>query len=275
MNFLVRISHSFLRSLEACPYQLVLRIRGITGSNFDSEIYKINTILGHSIHAAIEDYIDSWRLNNNVLPNVDNLSNHAREIIDEIWDDAPTRIFELVHNIPIDEERNYRNEQSSKVFNNIVKFCRIWQDRGFQNMNYVCHEEFYIHDYDEDIELCGAIDLVLLDDDGFYHVLDWKTGSASRESLGRSQLGIYAFLVNKEFSISIEQIRCGFISFKDNSCEIKQFTERDLRVLGKRLGKVHLILENINDVEDENWAIPNEQNCSNCNYATQCQFSTI
>jgi predicted RecB family nuclease len=238
-----------------------------------NNVHKINTILGHAVHKAIESYVDSWRINSNIAPDIETLTVEAKNIVNGIWTNADTQIYEIINNIEINEGRDYQHEQINKISMMVVRFCRVWNDRGFQNMTYVAHETPLIHVYDNNIELSGEPDLIISDNNGLYYILDWKTGSSSKTSLGRSQLGIYSFLVHKVYSVAYSNIRCSFVSLKDSSSQIREFKNRDLRGLSERLLSIQDITNNFTQFPEEDWAAPNEQNCSNCNYTTPCNFS--
>ena len=270
---LVNISHSFLKNVERCQFQLVLRTRRLANVGGQSDIHKINTILGHAIHSSIEQFIDSWVANPSFLPVVDQLVQDAKGMVNTIWDNAPTRIFEIINNIPLDEERNYRREQLNKISGQIQQFCRIWHEQGFQNFAHVSHEQYMAHQFNPKFDLCGSIDLVLSDQNGIHYVLDWKTGSSPSIRLGRSQLGIYAFLAHKEFSVPYSDIRCAFVSLRDGSCQIRSFNDKELKILEKRLEIINTVLAYIDKIQDEQWVVPNEQNCLNCNYREVCTYS--
>lgn len=270
---MVTISHSFLKNVESCQFQLVLRTRRAGSGQNQSNIHKINTILGHAVHSSIEQFIDSWAANPATLPLVDQLIQNAKDMVNAIWDNASTRVFEIVNNTPINEERNYRREQLNKITGQIQQFCRIWNLQGFQNMTYVSHEDYISHQFNPKFDLCGSIDLVLVDENDIFYVLDWKTGSSPSTRLGRSQLGIYAYLTHKEFSVSYDQIRCAFVSLRDGSCQIRPFNDKELTILEKRLEIIDVVMDNVGIIPDGQWTAPNEQNCLNCNYRDDCTYS--
>ena len=270
---MVTISHSFLKNVERCHFQLVLRTRRAGSGQNQSNIHKINTILGHAVHSSIEQFIDSWAANPATLPLVNQLIQDAKDMVNAIWDNARTRVFEIVNNTPINEERNYRREQLNKITGQIQQFCRIWNQQGFQSMTYVSHEDYISHQFNPKFDLCGSIDLVLMDENDIFYVLDWKTGSSPSTRLGRSQLGIYAYLAHKEFSVSYNQIRCAFVSLRDGSCQIRSFNDKELNILKKRLEIIDMVIDNVGIIPDDQWAAPNEQNCLNCNYREYCTYS--
>ena len=272
------LSHSGIVAIEGCPFRLILLLnhQGIVRGGYPrNNLHKLNTIPGHAIHLAIERFIDRWKDNPLVTPLVSELSESAISIINNIWENKETQILEYIQNIDIDKEKNYQSEQLRRIQDLCVKFCRIWNDNGYQNMHYISHEKIDSHQFIENYELSGGIDLLIRDDDGIFHVIDWKSGIASRMPLGSSQLGIYAFLTHHIHDVALSDIRCTFVSLKDGSCKPREFRERDMKLLETRIQKMIEIEQGYANGEysDSEWANPTEQNCLGCSYANNCEFN--
>ena len=272
---MLRLSHSGISAIERCPFILILKSKYQRQANSSrNNLHKLNTMPGYAIHLAIEEFINCWKENPSICPRPRDLSEYAFSILNNIWEHKETQILEIIHSVELDETINYRKEQLRKIKELCRRFCIIWNNNGYQNMHYISHEILNSHPYGK-YTLIGEIDLLLRDDDGIYHVIDWKSGIASRVSLGRSQLGIYAFLTHHTYNVDFNNIRCIFISLKEGSSLIREFKEKDLKLLGKRI-KMISDIEEIYDTEqysDSEWARPNEQNCMGCLYSNPCKFN--
>ena len=274
-----RLSHSGLSAIERCPYRLILQIKHQGHADYSAfNLHKLNTIPGTAIHQAIEEFLNIWKDDSSISPQVSELFERATSIINSIWKDRQNLILEYIHSIELEEGRNFHSEQLRTVRGMCMRFCRIWNDNGFQDMDYVSHEKRDSHQFGEDIELIGEIDLLVKDEQGIYYVLDWKSGLPPRTPLGRSQLGIYGFLTHSVHDVPYANIRCAFVSLKEGSCVIREFREqRDLKLLNNRLDRV---IETLNSYDtgqyqDYEWAVPTEQNCIGCPYSHKCEFRFI
>ena len=271
-----RLSHSGISAIDSCPFRLILQLKHPGGGDYEGYgLHKLNTIPGHAIHLAIAEFIDRWKDDSSVTPRVSELVEFATSIINTIWENKDTEILEFIQCVELDEDRNYHSEQLRKIPELCRKFCRIWNQNGYQNMQYISHERLESQPFNENYELSGEIDLLIRDDNGIYYVIDWKTGIASRVSLGVSQLGIYAYLTHHIHDVDFSYIHCIFVSLKEGSCIEREFQERDLKMLEK---KIHGIMEIEQAYEtgaytDAEWAQPTEQNCLGCLYSNLCEFN--
>jgi DNA helicase-2/ATP-dependent DNA helicase PcrA len=59
-------------------------------------------------------------------------------------------------------------------------------------------------------EIRGRIDAVFVDDDGTFHIVDWKTGHPYESYKKRLQLPLYALASNRLWGIEPERIRLAY-----------------------------------------------------------------
>lgn len=278
---MVSLSHSGMAAIEGCAYRLILQTRANPDETAQSfagpDTHWLNTITGHAIHLAIAEFIERWRQDPSLEPDAQLLSEDAMVVIDQIWDERDTRILEYLHGVEIDEDRDYRREHLRKVSNLCIMFCRIWDQMGLQEMTYISHERRDSAPFNGEIYIIGYIDLLVADENDTYLVLDWKSGFAPEKVLGLSQLGIYAFLTHHLHGVDYSDIRCGFASLATGTCRLREFTERDLKLLSRRVQDVvdTLAVYDTGEFEDSEWAAPTQQDCISCPYSGQCEFSYI
>jgi len=273
-----RLSHSGISAIERCPFRLILQLNHQGSGNYAGYgLHKLNTIPGHAIHLSIAEFIDQWKDDSSVTPRVNELVEYATSIVNNIWENREIQILEYVHGVELDEERNYHSEQLRRIRELCMRFCRIWNNNGFQQMDYISHEQRVSHQFIGGIELSGEIDLLIRDNQGVYCVLDWKTGIPSRTPLGTSQLGIYAFLTHHLHGPPYSDIQCAFVSLKEGSCVFREFSDRDMKLLENRIEQIIEIQQvyGTGAYSDSEWAQPTEQNCLGCPYSGQCEFSSI
>lgn len=273
---MLRLSHSEITAIEGCPFRLILQINHQGSGNYAGfGLHKLHTILGHAIHLAIEEFIDRWKDDPSVTPRVSELVERASSIVNEIWEHQDTQILDYFQYVELDEERNHHSEQLRRIPELCRRFCRIWNENGYQYMHYISHEKSESYLFNGKYELSGKIDLLIRDDSGLYHVIDWKSGIASRVSLGSSQLGIYAYLTHHIHGVDLSDIRCIFVSLKEGSSIPRGFQDKDLRLLEKRIQQM-IEIERVYGTgvySDSEWAQPTEQNCLGCPYSNRCEFN--
>lgn len=94
----------------------------------------------------------------------------------------------------------------------------------------------------EDTEIRGRIDAVFVDEDGTFHIVDWKTGHPYESYKARLQLPLYALAANRLWGVEPEKMRLAYAFVPgDNIVEVS--TERDFlgRAEEKVLGALNLI----------------------------------
>lgn len=66
-------------------------------------------------------------------------------------------------------------------------------------------------------EIRGRIDAVFIDEDGTFHLVDWKTGRPRQSFTGRLQLPLYALAANRLWGVEPEKMRLVYVFTYDGS----------------------------------------------------------
>ena len=127
--------------------------------------------------------------------------------------------------------------------------------KGFEGLKVVAIEENFniIIEIDgKEMLLNGFIDLILVDNEGNYYVLDWKSKSkfkSKKEAYEYAkQLYIYAIYIEHKYGAFPKELR--FMQFRIDHTEIIEFSEEVLNQV------IAWISKTINDIDDEMFFCP-------------------
>jgi DNA helicase-2/ATP-dependent DNA helicase PcrA len=94
----------------------------------------------------------------------------------------------------------------------------------------------------ENTEIRGRIDAIFVDEDGTFHIVDWKTGHPYESYKTRLQLPLYALAANRLWDVEPEKMRLAY-AFVPGDAIVEVSTEGDFlgRAEEKVLGALSLI----------------------------------
>lgn len=111
----------------------------------------------------------------------------------------------------------------------------------------------------EDTEIRGRVDAIFIDEDGTFHLVDWKTGRPYESYKTRLQLPLYALAAERLWGVEPEKMRLAY-AFVPGDATIEVSTEGDF--LGRAEEKVLGALSVIKSGRFE--PTPSRYACSHC-----------
>lgn len=196
------------------------------------------------------------------------------------------RILEIFHLAYIDGSKIVPSQQMSLAFNEAVKeytpkltleqkneaieICKVYlktlSDNRQKLSNILSVEKTFNLKINDGLILTGMIDRVQKDDDGVYHILDYKTSkSAQYLKDDLLQLLTYAYVIHQEFT-DVKKVRVSYIMLK-LGCEFitKEFDLKEILSIKETYEKY------ADQIHEETDFAPKPQRlCAYCDFVEAC-----
>lgn len=257
------VSYSEIKTWKECPYRHKL----IYIDKILPDETSVHLEYGTLIHSAIENYLENKVMD---IPKVEN-------DIRKIWSQNG---FDSEEQIKLNED--FRKEQGwrpkkhdfvdtwVKWAKNSLEDVPEFLDKTFPDWEVISAEEMLYEDLpNTDIKFKGFIDCILKCKNPkgktVYWVIDWKTSSARgwdfkkrRDFLTQAQIGLYKKFWASKNTVSLKDIKCGFVLIKKGpkkgkTCELipvsvgPKFVEKADKLVNSMItsvSKSNLILKN-------------------------------
>ncbi len=180
---------------------------------------------GGLVHDTIKDAL-AYYSKTRRWPTVEETQNHARtqmradwrDAIDKAWLQYPkkTNIAELYYGNGRTLPREQTDAIKARVFEALDNFHHSAAVKQLlatpveRWLTIDTLDSFLI----DDCKIWCAIDFAFRDEDGFIHIIDWKTGAENRLSL-RQQLGCYGLYAMEKWSVTPEALHASGVFLND------------------------------------------------------------
>ena len=247
---------------------------------------------GSIVHEILKEALEQCA-RTRALPSIEELQAKGRLLLRKGWVESTTKewlnypkktnLFELYYgdgkNLP-KEQTDYIKE---RVYNCLEAFATSPFVKEVVSLPYLqwksidTLESFQLND----CKVWGAIDFAFTDNDGLFHIVDWKTGGENPSSL-RLQLACYALMAMDKWKIRLEDLALHGVFLNDGGRKSDYPIDAELLVSVKEqiLTSIETLRRKLRDPEknladEEDFAFTGcPQNCESCSFRAACPCIT-
>ena len=250
------------------------------------KLTNITLMFGEKFHGLIKDIIkNGWKAEPEKIQLYirNKLNGGVKESIEKYnngdWDEYPRgeMLQEYYYGEKLDIEKiNEIKEKieccakgftASKTYNEVMKSAKKILEADEENFNYIIVNG---------IKVYTLIDLLYIDEDDIYVLVDWKTGKVSEYDA--EQLMVYVLYVMEKYKVPIEKIKCRIEYLLLNKNIEYKFIPEDVDIIKDRINmdinviNAMLIDEKMNmpKCKEEFMKCDNISKCKRCKYKKLC-----
>jgi len=199
----VYISPSSLGDFEKCPQAYYYKNVYRSPRGLKIQIINPALAIGQTVHDVLGQYLD-------LTP--------EKRTKDELF-----RIFEWIWTGVSGEKGGFLSVEEEKTGKEraVLMLERFLGNDHFKSATQVEIPSFPKAELGNDLILTGKLDWIEKDTDGYYHIIDFKTGK-NEEKEGSQQLPIYSFLVSKIFNTDKIKTSYWYLDKDDTFVDIPQ-----------------------------------------------------
>ena len=244
---------------------------------------------GTIVHDTIRETLTSYAAATIAFPDTAMLQNLAveklragwREAVKKTYLESPkaTNLFELYYGNGLTLPREVTDALKARVLECMENFSMSPAVAKIKSTPFAQWRPIDVLDSFEldGLKVWAAPDFAYSDSDGFFHIIDWKTGSENRENL-RLQLACYALFAMQKWSVGLEQIVLEGVFLRDGGrVSPYSISQESLSVAKEQIQRsAAAMASKITDKEknlvDEEACpcSPTPEHCSNCFFRQVC-----
>lgn len=237
---LIKLSASAIKTYESCKrkyWYSYIDKRKLPRKNWP------HLVLGNFVHKVLEDF------HNALLENPDL---EWRPLMSECANQA---------------KKTYKLDKESrgKATEMIESYLQYLERIGMPNV--LANEESFNFKLSDDVLVRGYIDRVDIQDDGTYHVVDYKTGKS--KYLDEFQVTLYALHIQNKTGEELEQIIGSYqILSEDSSLKTYKIGQKELKATKNKILKI------ADDIStEESWEPNPTFLCKFCDFSDHCEYA--
>lgn len=227
------------------------------------EKYNLSTLAGIAIHYSIAHEIGKWSTGNPVSPNES--IKRAIDFFNQVWKNRRSQIIEVINGYSPDE--SFFKFSKIAITSKLQRFYfKIWPQ--FSKYEHLLHEKLDKFKIDGVI-INVKVDLACRSHDGYFYIIDWKTGLGRNENEWRTQLAVYSLWASLKMNEKINAIRPTIVSLATGDVTIFTPTNSDIKLVREL---IHDDISVVKAYEDnqEYHALPETRKCLSCPYMSTC-----
>ena len=247
--------------------------------------------IGQIVHDLLAKTIRTYFQTNDLLQ-LEYLEKNARDFLNTIYRNSTTYQhlwFEQPGKHPIFQEIHYFNTLDSQQLHFYNAMLRTYFENFFasKTMHRILHESVtfkQLEDFSylrhDGIKIYVVLDLLYVDQQDDWHIVDWKTGKPSPDD--REQLMLYAHYVHTYYNIAYEKIHLHLEYLASATVQSFQVNDKMLdNIFYLFEQSTHYMKALMADIltneplsEADFTANPDRNKCTRCNYLALCTAQT-
>ena len=227
------------------------------------EKFNLSALAGVAIHSSIAHEIDLWSTGNSVSPNES--IKRAIDFFNQVWKNRRSQLIEVINGYSPDE--SLLKFSKIAITTKLQRFYyKLWPQ--FSKYEHILHEKLDKFKM-EGVDIIVKVDLACRSYDGYFYIIDWKTGLGRNENDWRTQLAVYSLWASLKMKEKISTIRPTLVNLVTGEVTSFRPTNGDIKSVREL---IHADINTVRSYEanQDYLALPETRKCLSCAYLRAC-----